>query len=81
MIVKMIKREKIDARLYIMMAIFFLTNAFSYIYFNYKYPVGCSENARYAMLILIPIQVAVSSFVVDVTKGIVKITKKEKNRP
>jgi hypothetical protein len=32
-------------------------------------------------LILIPIQVAVSSFVVDVTKGIVKITKKEKNRP
>ena len=81
-VIRLFKKASLkENALYIMMAIFFLTNAFSYIYFNYKYPVGCSENARYAMLILIPIQVAVSSFVVDVTKGIVKITKKEKNRP
>lgn len=80
-VIRLFKRAPFkENSLYIMMVIFFLTNAFSYCYFNYKYPVGCSENVRYAMLLLIPIQVAVSSFVIDFGKDVTNLFKRLRNR-
>lgn len=80
-VIRLFKKASLEENaLYIMMAIFFLTNAFSYCYFNYKYPVGCSENARYAMLLLIPIQIAVASFVIDVSKNVAALIKQMRKK-
>ena len=43
-----------------------LVYAANYIIFVNKYPVGCSQNARYLMPIWIPLQVIVGSMIVDV---------------
>lgn len=51
--------------LYFMMLILAVSVGFSYAYFCAKYPVGCSSNARYALLLFIPIQVTLASGFVD----------------
>ena len=49
------------------LAVTVITYATNYVIFVNKYPVGCSQNARYLMPIWIPIQCVVGSMIVDLT--------------
>ncbi len=84
--VKAVLDHKSDYFLYGLMAITFISVAASYIYFSAKYPVGCSMNARYALLLFIPIQVVLASGFVDLGRLLGKLrcrikarSQKEKN--
>jgi hypothetical protein len=57
--------------LFFLMLIIALSTGFSYAYFCWKYPVGCSSNARYALLLFIPIQVTLASGFVDFVNAII----------
>ena len=57
--------------LFFLMLIIALSTGFSYAYFCGKYPVGCSSNARYALLLFIPIQVTLASGFVDFVNAII----------
>lgn len=46
----------------IFLLIIFLTQAAAYLYFCYRYPVGCTMNARYALLLYLPFGSAMASF-------------------
>lgn len=54
-IVLYIMRKYKDSETFFFILVAFFSSAISYAYFAYKYPVGCSMNARYCMLIFIPI--------------------------
>ena len=47
------------------LALIGLAFAINYIYFVNKYPVGCSQNARYVMPLFIPIQSVIGSMLCD----------------
>ncbi|MCR5490856.1 MAG: glycosyltransferase family 39 protein [Bacilli bacterium] len=72
--------DKANKELFILMAIIALTTGFSYAYFCAKYPVGCSSNARYALLLFIPIQATLSSGIVDFATAIENRVKEKKSQ-
>ncbi len=59
---KLYKRESFVP---VVLTVMGLTFAINYVYFVNRYPVGCSQNARYVMPLLLVIQCGVASMLVD----------------
>ena len=57
----------------VVLTIMGLTFAVNYVYFVNRYPVGCSQNARYVMPLILVIQCAIGSMLVDGSDLIRKI--------
>ncbi len=76
-IISIIKKEdQSDSTIFWIMAITFITSAISYMSFCLRYPVGCTMNARYGMLLYLPIAVVASAVIDKVLKATQK-TKKQ----
>lgn len=65
----------------LVMLLTFLTTFVSYAYFNYRYPVGCSANARYAMFMFFPLYYFVSDGAVNLVTYIKGIIKNQHGQP
>lgn len=63
-VISLIKKEdQSDSSLFWIMAVTFVTSAVSYMSFCLRYPVGCTMNARYGMLLYLPIAVVAGSVI------------------
>ena len=56
------ERKALPSESAIFLLIIFLTQATAYLYFCYRYPVGCTMNARYALLLYLPFGACFASF-------------------
>lgn len=76
-IISIVKKEdQSNSALFWIMLVTFVTSAVSYMSFCLRYPVGCTMNARYGMLLYLPIAVVVSAIIDKVLNATTK-TKKQ----
>ncbi|MCR5348627.1 MAG: glycosyltransferase family 39 protein [Bacilli bacterium] len=59
------KQFRLDPTKQIVLVVTAITYVINYIYFVNKYPVGCSQNARYLMPFFLPLQALVGSMLCD----------------
>ena len=77
-IISLIKNEKQENDLaFYFLAITFISSAISYMAFCLRYPVGCTMNARYGMLIYLPVGITVGALFDLIAKKIEAKKKKE----
>lgn len=67
--VKEKERKAMPSEGTIFLLIIFLTQAAAYLYFCYRYPVGCTMNARYALLLYLPFGATFASFLTSLSEG------------
>ncbi|MCR5692913.1 MAG: glycosyltransferase family 39 protein [Bacilli bacterium] len=77
-IISLVKSEKQENDLaFYFLAITFISSAISYMAFCLRYPVGCTMNARYGMLIYLPVGITVGALFDLIAKKIEAKKKKE----
>lgn len=67
--VKEKERKAAPSESTIFLLIVFLTQVAAYLYFCYRYPVGCTMNARYALLLYLPFGATFASFLTSLGEG------------
>ena len=72
------KKERSDPFFFYLIPVIFVSAALAYALFSIKYPVGCTMNARYAMILYIPIGVVAGAFINEMWELIKKLFAKKK---
>jgi len=77
-VISLIKKEdQSNSTLFWVMLVTFVTSAVSYMSFCLRYPVGCTMNARYGMLLYLPIAVVVGAVIDKILTAVKKATTKQ----